>query len=103
MVILLKTMTIDSYIDSDCPCIDPDHIISRSRIERGLYWKPKEWERHRAKVLSTPLPGGSILEDMKFYARKDILKLKYNLIMFALEEKAPVVYKALTFIGLPSF
>ena len=94
-------MTIDSYIDPDCPCIELDHVISRSRIERGLYWEPKEWERHRARVLSRPLPGGSILDDMKFYARKNILKLKYNLMMFALEEKASAVYKALTSIGLP--
>ncbi|MGM5483401.1 MAG: hypothetical protein ACQER9_00620 [Nanobdellota archaeon] len=94
-------MTIDSHVGADIPCIDKDHVISRSKIERGLFMKPKEWERDRARELSRPLPGGSIVDDVKFYAKKDNLKLKYNLMMFALEEKYPVVYKALTSIIFP--
>ena len=78
-------MTIDSYIDQDYSCS----------------WEPKEWERERARVLSRSLPGGSIIDDIKFYARKDILKLKYSLVMHALEEKTPSIYKVLTSIGLP--
>ena len=94
-------MTRDSYIDPDCPCIEPGYVISRSRIERGLYRGPKELEKYRARVSSKPWPGGSTLDNMKFYARKDTFRFKYNLMMFALEEKLPKFYKALISIGLP--
>ncbi len=94
-------MAIDDYIDPDCPCLDSDHIISRSRIERGLYWDPKEHERYRARILSKPLPPTKLKDKIKFYLDKDTLRLKYNLAMWFLEEKTPIIYKALTSIGLP--
>jgi len=94
-------MTIDDYIDPDCSCLDPDHIISRSRIERGLYWNPKEYERHRARILSKPLPAIKLKDKIKFYLSEDTIRLKYNLAMWFLEEKTPTIYKALLSIGLP--
>ena len=94
-------MESDFLLDYDCPCTEPDHMISSSRIERGLYFSPREREIYLARARSRPLPGGSILEDIRFYSRKDTIKEKYRLFMFALEEKFPAVYKALTSIGFP--
>lgn len=79
-------VSIDNFVDSGCSCTDPHH--------RNFYIK--EWEKYRARVLSKPLPGGSILEDARFHVKKGTLKLKYHLIKYFLEEKAQTIYKALT-------
>ena len=82
-------MSIDSIINVDFPRREANDNVLKS------------WEVKRAQILSRPLKQKSFFDKVEFYARKEIIKLKYDLLMFGLEEKLPVTYKALISIGLP--
>ncbi len=66
-------MTIDD-------CLEPGHIIS------GGYIDTREYEKYRLRILSTPLPGGSFIENMKFYLRKNTIRRKYDLVKYNVED-----------------
>ncbi|MFH0889527.1 MAG: hypothetical protein V1836_00075 [Candidatus Aenigmatarchaeota archaeon] len=82
-------------------CTDPDHIVSDSRIMQGRYHTPNEYAKWKARVLSTPLPGGTFAENVRFRLRRGTIRARYDLAMLEIEERAPVVYKVLASAGLP--
>lgn len=97
-------MTIDRFLDTDDLCLDGEHAIAISKIISGQYRTGKDWARKRAIVLSRPYPRAlkeGVMDNLQFYLNKDVLRLKYNLAMYTLEEKSPRLYNALTSIGLP--
>ncbi len=93
-------MSIDDRVNR-YSCNEPGHAVLQLEIEKGLSKIQKKYEKQRTKVLSTPFPKGGLIDKIKFYADKEILKFKYKFFMWSLEEKAPIIYKALTSLGLP--
>jgi hypothetical protein len=69
-------MTIDD-------CLEPGHIISRAYSDTR---NAREYEKYRLRILSTPLPAGSFIENVEFYLRKNTLRRKYDLFKYNVED-----------------
>lgn len=93
-------MAIDDIIGREC--IEPGYVTSRARRDEDSRRKStqRQWERHRARILLTPLSRNeSTIDALKFNVRPYALRLRYQLLMMNLEEKLPRVYKTLTSLG----
>ncbi|MFT4311796.1 MAG: hypothetical protein ACMXYF_01050 [Candidatus Woesearchaeota archaeon] len=76
-------------------------VFSTSVLEESYPKDRRKWERMRTRVFARPLPGGTIVDTMRFYAKRSTLALQYRKMMFALEDTRPRVYNFLLSRGLP--
>lgn len=81
-------------------CIDCEHVTSSARLDRGLYYTEREWAIRIAKCKTLSLPG-TTWENIMFNLSRTVLKSRYELFIFSLEDKFPLVYNLLTKMGLP--
>lgn len=85
-------------LDLDNHCSD---IICQEN-PRG-YFTNHEFKKRQARVLSkSPGPTESFLDALKFNLSPMVLKMNYRRLMYSLEEKAPLLYSALTRLGFPT-
>lgn len=73
------------------------------RLATGRFYTFYEYEIRRAGVLSTPLPGGTFFENLKFYLRPNNMRHRYNIVMLTIDDRFPAVYNILTKLGIPGY
>lgn len=82
-------------------CDESSCFISFSRAKSRWIMGQREVRLRKIRALSKPLPGNSFIEDLKFYSKKETIKIKTGLAINYLEEKNPLIYKTLVYLGMP--